>query len=310
MINYQDYPNKLKEADIKYYDIDTIVPMGKLNRAYFHLSDDFPILMHSHSFYEINIVVKGYGRHYIENTNCSAEIGNVFAIPPKVRHGYWSSGDLEIFHVLIPDTFFSTYSNILANITGYHILFEIEPRIRSNYQDNIALKLSKRDLKRLMSDFIMLSEQPYDITFEIRTLLLISEFSNMISNEFNIKTPSNKNCDYLAIMKSINYIRTHYNINISVNELAADANMSPSTFLRHFKLICRTTPLKYLANYRVTLAANQLLNTEKSVTDIAMDCGFFDSAHMNKLFKKTYGMTPKEYKNKYKREENLTLTIG
>ncbi len=302
MAEYQNYPKSLKEHSIKTYDIDILSPVGKLDRAYFHKKDDFPINMHAHSFYEINIVVGGHGRHYIEGMNCPAETGNVFAIPPKVRHGYWSCSGLELFHLIIPDTFFTRYAKILASITGFHILFEIEPKIRRNYQDNLALKLCMADLNRLLSDFNWLSVHPDGVTAELRTLMLISEFSNMISDEYRIKSPSDKNCDYLAIMKSINHIRTHYTSPISVGELAAGANMSPSTYLRHFKTICHTTPLEYLANYRVTLAANQLVNTDKSVTAIAMDCGFFDNAHMNKFFKRTYGMSPKEYKNKNKQE--------
>lgn len=88
MPEFKNYPVSLKEHSIKTYDMSAIAPVGRLDRAYFHKKDDFPINMHAHSFYEINIVVSGYGRHYIEGTNCRAEAGNVFAIPPKVRHGY------------------------------------------------------------------------------------------------------------------------------------------------------------------------------------------------------------------------------
>ena len=56
--------------------------------AYFH--DDaqiFPILMHNHSFYEINIVTSGSGWHYIENQCMKAKLGSGFVIPQNVRHG-------------------------------------------------------------------------------------------------------------------------------------------------------------------------------------------------------------------------------
>ena len=55
--------------------------------CYFH-KNDFPIQMHSHEFYEINIIAEGTGRHYIENNSYPITSGDFFIIPPNVRHGY------------------------------------------------------------------------------------------------------------------------------------------------------------------------------------------------------------------------------
>lgn len=294
-----EYPEKLDDHRVKAFDISIAVPIGPLQRAYFH-KDDFPIGMHTHDFHEINVVVKGFGRHYIENRNCSAEIGNVFAIPPNVRHGYWSCDNLEIFHILIHNNFFTNYAKILANFSGFHILFEIEPEIRQNYKDNIALKLPANELKRLLRDFQTLSEKPYDTTAEIRILLLICEFSDMISAEYKIKSPTSCNRDYLAVMKSINQLRANFTEKFDIEKLASDVNMSRSTYLRHFKYVCHTTPLEYLNNYRVTVAAKDLENTEKAITTIAQDCGFFDNSHLVKNFKRVYGISPKDYRRKIK----------
>jgi len=290
-----DYPEFLDEHDVKNYGAELLLPTGWLRQAFFH-KNDFPIGMHTHSFYEINIVVNGSGRHYIENRSCDAEIGNVFAIPPKIRHGYWSRKDLEIFHLLIPDGFFTSYAKVLANSPGSHILFEIEPQIRQNYNENIALKLSPGELKNYISVFSSLCENPANITTEIRILLLICEFSDRISTEYKLRKFSESHTDYVAIMRSIEYIRANFGEKIDVENLASAVNMSYATYLRHFKYVCHTTPLEYLTNYRISIAAQQLESTEMPISVIAQDCGFFDSSHFTRIFHKLKGRVPSEFK--------------
>lgn len=80
--------------------------------AYFHDSE-FPLYMHSHDFYEMNIIIEGYGRHYIEDKNFPAVPGNVFVIPPKISHGYWAQNDtMSIFHLLLDSKLFAYLKKI------------------------------------------------------------------------------------------------------------------------------------------------------------------------------------------------------
>ena len=94
------YPKKLPNHTTETFRLEERLPDNtSIRKAYYH-KDDYPINMHSHNFYEINIVVEGNGVHYIEDNLCLAKPGDVFAIPPKNRHGYWSENDLNIFHLL------------------------------------------------------------------------------------------------------------------------------------------------------------------------------------------------------------------
>ena len=52
--------------------------------CYFH-QNDFPVSMHSHEFYEINIITEGRGTHYIEDNGFSIKSGDFFIIPPNIR---------------------------------------------------------------------------------------------------------------------------------------------------------------------------------------------------------------------------------
>lgn len=108
--------------------------------AYFH-DDEFPLYMHSHDFYEINIITRGKGRHYIENNNFAAAPGDVFAIPPHIKHGYWAENNqMSIFHLLISEDLFSKFHNVFNQFSGVQLLFETEPQIRRNL-DRLSLFL-------------------------------------------------------------------------------------------------------------------------------------------------------------------------
>lgn len=106
-----DSGNTHDPYDIGFYTNQFIFkdyPKYFICNAYFH--DDaqlFPILMHNHSFYEINIVTSGSGWHYIENQCIKAKLGSVFVIPPNVRHGYYTEDphSFKIFHILLSSYF-------------------------------------------------------------------------------------------------------------------------------------------------------------------------------------------------------------
>ena len=59
---------------------------------------------------------------------------------------------------------------------------------------------------------------------------------------------------------------------------------------------------QYIISYRLKLAKSLLELTAKSTQDIAEECGFTDSSYFAKSFKSAFGVTPKEYRNKFKDE--------
>lgn len=98
------------------------------------------------------------------------------------------------------------------------------------------------------------------------------------------------------------YIRDYYDSTITLDELAAAAEMSPRYFCRAFSQITGKTPIAYLNYYRIEAAGERLLMTDDTVTEIALSCGFSDMSYFSKLFSKEKGMTPTQY-----RKQNRTF---
>jgi AraC family transcriptional regulator len=99
--------------------------------------------------------------------------------------------------------------------------------------------------------------------------------------------------DYRArINRVMDYIQNHLDRPLRLRELAEVANFSPYHFHRIFRAMVGETLNRFIQRLRVEKAAAMLLaNRRKSVTEIALDCGFSGSAPFARLFRETTGMS-------------------
>lgn len=98
------------------------------------------------------------------------------------------------------------------------------------------------------------------------------------------------------IQDTAKYIRNNFNNPISLKNAADYANMSTTYFSKKFKRITGFGFKEYLCNVRLTEAAKKLLETNDSITQIALDCGFNDSNYFGDVFKKAKGISPLQYR--------------
>jgi AraC-like DNA-binding protein len=96
------------------------------------------------------------------------------------------------------------------------------------------------------------------------------------------------------------YIRENYFKRISLAKVAKVARMSPFTFSRYFKKNCGAGFIEYLTRVRTNKACYLLRETEYQVQDIANECGFASISNFNKQFRKTEGISPREYRAQFK----------
>ena len=94
----------------------------------------------------------------------------------------------------------------------------------------------------------------------------------------------------------LGYIHQNYAENLTLELMGERFYMSPSVFSRYFKKMCGIDFAEYLTQVRLQYACEQLKDTRKRITDIAIDCGFMKASSFNKFFKKSCGLTPGEYR--------------
>lgn len=98
------------------------------------------------------------------------------------------------------------------------------------------------------------------------------------------------------LLKVADYINAHLADDIALRDLAQLVDMSPFHFSRLFKRSMQVTPHQYLLQQRVEQAKQLLKQTELSIMDIALQCGFSSHSHLGKLFRQQTGVTPKIYR--------------
>ena len=120
----------------------------------------------------------------------------------------------------------------------------------------------------------------------------IIKLLSLVANEKEQQLP-------LYIEKALHYIKENYREKISVEDIAAQAQLSSSHLFAVFKKQFGVSPISFLNSYRMSIAAEQLQGTTKSINQIAAEVGIGDSIYFNKMFKKYYQMSPTEYRNRY-----------
>ncbi|WP_139267221.1 GlxA family transcriptional regulator [Celeribacter indicus] len=83
---------------------------------------------------------------------------------------------------------------------------------------------------------------------------------------------------------------------ISVQDIAQKMGNSKRQIERHFRLALDTSPQAAFLDMRLDFARHLVENSQKSVAQIAVDCGFCDSSHLSRMFRRRYGCTPQSFR--------------
>jgi len=95
----------------------------------------------------------------------------------------------------------------------------------------------------------------------------------------------------------LNYIHDHLDQDIRLADLATLLNMSQFHFSHMFKQAIGTSPYQYLLQQRIERAKQLLKAGDRSISDIALICGFNSHSHLSKQFRQLTGTTPKAYRS-------------
>lgn len=95
------------------------------------------------------------------------------------------------------------------------------------------------------------------------------------------------------------YIRENYYKPLSLSEISKTVQMSPYVFSRFFKKNCGANFVEYLNRVRTNKACYLLRETDVQVHNIAIECGFGSISNFNKQFRKTEGLSPRDYRAQF-----------
>ncbi|RZL49014.1 MAG: AraC family transcriptional regulator [Pedobacter sp.] len=97
-----------------------------------------------------------------------------------------------------------------------------------------------------------------------------------------------------------NFLMQHYDRNITLEEVAEEAHMTPQAFCRYFKKHTRQTFVSFLNEMRINEACKKLTSGNfENISAVAYTCGFNSLTNFNRVFKSVMGYAPKSYIENY-----------
>ncbi len=255
---------------------------------------------HGHDCCEIVIIQSGqavYTDNYGERPLLP---GDVFIVRKPEYHGFSKLEKLKIINLLfVPERLGLPYDE-LRKITGYNVLFEIEPLLNSDLKRSM-LNLSPEELQQLV-DWVKMIEQELAQQlpgYRIKLKSLLLEVIILLARKYLSVTDSGMvDCNH-RLGETIAYIETHYSAKHTLAGLARRAGISKPHFIRMFKKITGMPPVDYVNKTRIDQACKLFGKDKFSITQAAMACGFADSNYFSRTFKKYLGMSPRKYIKSY-----------
>lgn len=142
------------------------------------------------------------------------------------------------------------------------------------------------------------TEHFLDHSFTQLALLLVKSVVGTHSQDINLNT-------YKMIspqlFKTIQALKENYQHHWSLDEMASISGLNKFQFAHYFKEIIGISPYSWLQIYRVIRGQEMLKNSNQTVLDIAMHCGFSSVGSFNHLFRRLYGITPLDFRKMTKR---------
>ena len=143
--------------------------------------------------------------------------------------------------------------------------------------------------------------EPPEYEFDLRTELC-TFWRGMLADSAEVRAsmPQRSNADTERIKAMMDYIQANCAERLTLDDIAAAANISRRECTRCFRRCIDSTPNEYLTACRLRMAAGLLIRTGKSVMEISEECGFSSASYFGKVFREATGVTPREYRSQYR----------
>lgn len=252
---------------------------------------------HLHPMYEIYYLQSGTRKIFLDDSIYILNRGDIVFIPMNTIHktSYVNDKIHERIAIIFNDEAVPDIKSSTSKVS-FKKIFYSEPiiHIASIHRDYIEGLLN-----RMLSEYEQ-SDDYSDINIKncLQELII-----------FLIRYKHHKNSEHIQnidmtdtlMQKAARYIRTNYMENLSLEAVAAHVSISPTYFSKKFKSSTGFGYKEYLINVRIQEASKMLLETNESINEIALKCGFNDGDYFGNAFKRTKGISPLKYRknNRY-----------
>ncbi len=266
---------------------------------------DFPIPWHWHEELEFIQVDEGTEEISTNRGKYQAKAGECYFVNTNVmtmkQRAQKKGRTLETGHVFHPILLYGHFGSLMEQRFLRPVLQDTSLEVVVLRPDTEA---GKRFIKAVHQLTKLQDELEYDDVRRIfRTRNLLSEGWLALWDEVRTNPAVHSRSasgGQERIRTMMQYINMHFPEKISLQDIADSAFISTRDCIRIFNQNLNRTPVEYLTQVRIENARQMLVHSDKSVTEIASACGFFDSSYFTKVFRETSGLTPTAFRKVYR----------
>lgn len=278
------------------------LPAGECFAVFKHAKLEFDFPLHFHPEFELNFIYNAPGaRRIVGDHTATINKFELVLTGPNLIHR-WERGDCkssdiheitvlfhrDLFHSNLLERNVFTHIKKLLQKAQHGVLFPQELAC------NLYPQLNKLDEKKGFSAVLEFLEILNELSRSEHSALLSGNVTGI--SEF---LPQGK------LKKLDEFIQHNFQRKISLSEAAKVLNMTSITFIRFIKNRTGRTFIDFVNDYRISFAAKLLIETAKSVSEIAGESGFQNLSHFNRMFRKRKMCTPGEFRSSYPADYQL-----
>lgn len=263
---------------------------------------------HWHPEFQFGLLLKGELEYNLFQDPFSKicriiKAGDGFFINSKVLHSCRQvTAGTEIFTFgMLPGFFLSP---VFGDV--YHKI--IQPVLQSRVFGFFLSKDESEEavMLNLFREFQKL--RPQDANYELNCMELICRIWNELFKKISVLKDfvSGAHSDIgqaARAYRMLTFIQEHYREPVTVDQIARVGGVSRRECFRCFRSAINQTPIEYLNQFRLSVAAHLLTDEDQPVACVSESCGFENISYFTKLFKRRYGVTPSQFRNREKGEE-------
>lgn len=256
---------------------------------------DYSAISHWHDDLEFILVKRGAMTYHVNGESIKLSKNNGILVNSRQLH-YGFSGEhkeCEFICILVSPKLLQGNEWFYHNFIGY---ITENPSYPYLYLDGSSWKKSVLDrIDRLYRSYSEHMKKP-DVYFE-----LLEEFLSIMKLLYvnlhkETSIPVKEASELASVRSMISYIEEHFSERLTLESIAASGTCCKSRCSMLFKKYLRDTPVTYMTKLRLGRSLAALLDTDKSITDIAFEYGFCGASYYCETFKKYYGMSPLGYR--------------
>lgn len=251
---------------------------------------------HYHDAYEIYYLLSGERYYFIKDRTYHITKGNIVIIDRDELHK--TTPGISYHHERILVNFKKAFiAEFLVNMNDIDLLLPFRQGIHMISLSVKEQQIVENLLGKMLDEY---NKQPlgFNSYIKIQLLELLFLINRCKNTQFNNK-PEYINSTHQKISEIVQYINTHYQEKIRLDDLSELFFISPYHLSRTFRKITGFTFSEYLNNIRIKQAQKYLKETDLNITEISQKVGFDSVTHFGRVFKKLSYVPPSEYRKSF-----------